>query len=100
MLLSRVLFSVWVSPPVPHGFLAGRMISELSRQKACSVSNEQVRETSHPARGELLQRKGKKGSAKAGVTNPLLGYLQRGRDFGRGPRTLGPCTGVYCSKEK
>lgn len=60
MLLSRVLFSVWVSPPVPHGFLAGRMISKLSRQKACSVSNEQVRETSHPARGERLQRKGKK----------------------------------------
>lgn len=64
------------------------------------MSNEQVRETSHPERGECLQRKGKTGSAKAGVTNPLPGYLQRGRDFGRGPRTLGPCIGVYCSEER
>lgn len=48
--------------------------------------SEQVRETSHPGR----EGKGKKGSAKAGVTKPLPGYLQRGRDFGRGPRTLGP----------
>ena len=56
MLLSRVLFSAWVSPPISHGFLAGRIISKLSKQKACSVSNEQVMETAHPVRGERLQR--------------------------------------------
>lgn len=89
MLLSRVLFSLWVSPPVPHGFLAGRIISKLSRQKACSVSNEQVRETSHPARGERLQRKEKKRQCKGWCHKPSSGLFAERKGLWRGTKNAG-----------
>lgn len=99
MLLSRVLFSVWVSPAVPHGFLAGRMISKLSRLQACSVSSEQVRETSHPARGECLQSKGKEALQRL-VCKPSSGLFAERKGLWQGTKNSGPCIGVYCSKER
>lgn len=46
-------------------------------------------------RTQRVREKKKKGSAKPGVTNLLPGNLQRGRNFGREPRTLVPSVGVY-----
>lgn len=87
MLLSRVLFSVWVPPAVPHGFLAGRMISKLSRLQVCSVSSEQVRETSHPARGECLQSKE---ALQRLVYKPSSGLFAERKGLWQGTKTSGP----------
>lgn len=48
------------------------------------------KDSSREGRIEIRKEKrtGKKGSAKAGVAGFLPGNLQRGRDFGRGPRAL------------